>query len=189
MSDTADACEVVRYRVSAVVPAYNEERNVAHMLESLLAQQTPLGDLSEVVVVASGCTDATAARVSEKARHDDRVRLVTESVRSGKAAAVDRYLESRDPDADVLVLASADVLLSPGFLDAVLRAFAADARVGMCGGRPMPSNDPGTLMGRVDALLWELHHDVATVAPKLGEAIAVRAALVPRLPPESVLDE
>ncbi len=189
MTDGLGACEGARYRVSAVVPAYNEERNVAHMLASLLAQRTPLGILSEVVVVASGCTDATAARVTEMARRDGRVRLVTEAVRSGKAAAVDRYLEIRDPDADVLLIASADVLLSPGFLDVVLGAFAADARVGMCGGRPVPSNDARTLMGRVGALLWELHHDVATVAPKLGEAIVVRAALVPRLPPDSVLDE
>ncbi len=189
MTDGLGACEGARYRVSAVVPAYNEERNVAHMLASLLAQRTPLGILSEVVVVASGCTDATAARVTEMARRDGRVRLVTEAVRSGKAAAVDRYLELRDPDADVLLIASADVLLSPGFLDVVLGAFAADARVGMCGGRPVPSNDARTLMGRVGALLWELHHDVATVAPKLGEAIVVRAALVPRLPPDSVLDE
>jgi len=187
--DGMGADDRARYRVSAVVPAYNEERNVAHMLDSLLAQRTPLGVLSEIVVVASGCTDATAARVTEVARRDSRVRLVTEPVRTGKAAAVDRYLASRDPDADVLVIASADVLLSPGFLDVVLRALAADARVGMCGGRPVPSNDARTLMGRVDALLWELHHDVASVAPKLGEAIAVRAALVPRLPPDSVLDE
>ncbi len=189
MTAGSEVHEGAQYRVSTVVPAYNEERNVAHMLASLLAQQTPLGIVSEVVVVASGCTDATAARVAEVARHDARVRLVTEPVRAGKAAAVDRYLEIRDPDADVLLIASADVLLSPGFLDTVLRALAADPNVGMCGGRPVPSNDARTLMGRVDTLLWELHHDVATVAPKLGEAIAVRAALVPRLPPESVLDE
>jgi biofilm PGA synthesis N-glycosyltransferase PgaC len=189
MMDGSGACEGPRYRVSAVVPAYNEERNIAHMLASLLAQRTALGVLSEVVVVASGCTDATAAHVSELARRDERVRLVLEAVRSGKAAAVDRYLEIRDPDADIVLIASADVLLSPGFLDEVLRAFAADPRVGMCGGRPVPSNDARTLMGRVGALLWELHHEVATVAPKLGEAIAVRAALVPRLPADSVLDE
>src|SRR5881409_3417523 len=101
MTAGSDVHEGAQYRVSAVVPAYNEERNVAHMLDSLLAQRTPLGILSEVVVVASGCTDATAARVTEVARRDGRVRLVTESVRSGKAAAVDRYLESRDADADV----------------------------------------------------------------------------------------
>src|SRR6266849_2073844 len=100
MMDTLGACEGARYRVSAVVPAYNEERNVAHMLASLRAQRTSLGVLTEVVVVASGCIDATVARVTEVAGRDDRVRLVVEAVRSGKAAAVDRYLEIRDPDAD-----------------------------------------------------------------------------------------
>jgi cellulose synthase/poly-beta-1,6-N-acetylglucosamine synthase-like glycosyltransferase len=177
------------YRVSAVVPAYDEERNIEHMLDSLLTQRSERGELAEVVVVASGCTDGTVTLVERYAVRDRRVRLLTQPTRQGKVAAVNAYLAERDPAADVLLVASADVLLAPGFLDALLRAFDADPRVGMCGGRPVPSNGEATFMGSVGAMLWDLHHDVASIAPKLGEAIAVRASLLPRLPDDAILDE
>ncbi len=188
MHDSADTRRK-RYRVSAVVPAYNEARNVEHMLDSLLSQRSARGELAEVVVVASGCTDATVPLVERCAARDRRVRLLTQPMRQGKVAALNAYLAERDADADVLLVASADVLLSPGFLDALLAPLDADPRIGMCGGRPVPTNGDETFMGRVSAMLWDLHHDVASIAPKLGEAIAVRASLLPRLPEGATLDE
>src|SRR5258705_8381129 len=98
MSDT--------YRVSAVVPAYDEERNIEHMLDSLLAQRSERGELAEVVVVASGCTDGTVTLVECYATRDRRVRLLTQPTRQGKVAALNAYLAERDPAADVLLVAS-----------------------------------------------------------------------------------
>src|SRR4051812_44667708 len=104
------------------------------MLDSLLAQRSERGEIVEVVVVASGCTDGTVHRVERYIGHDPRVRLLIQPTRQGKVAALNAYLADRDRDADVLLVASADVLLAPGFLETLLRAFDADPRVGMCGG-------------------------------------------------------
>lgn len=176
------------HRVSAVIPAYNEERNIERMLTSLLEQRLTLGTLGEVVVVSSGSTDGTEAIVREVARRERRVRVLRQDVRLGKAAALNAYLRERDPSADVILITSADLLLQPGFLELLLKAFD-DPAVGMCGGRPVPINSRDTLMGRVVHVMWELHHEVNLIAPKLGEAVAIRASVVDALPEDSPVDE
>jgi glycosyltransferase involved in cell wall biosynthesis len=176
-------------RVSAVVPACNEEKNIRRMLVSLLAQRTPGAELAEVVVVASGCTDATHAQVELVAHGDPRVRLLVQDARLGKVAALNAYLRERDPRADVIVISSADIILQPGCLQLMLDVFAREPRVGMCGARPVPTNPRGTLMGDIVNFLWQLHHEVALEDPKLGEISAVRGHLTGPLPEESPVDE
>jgi cellulose synthase/poly-beta-1,6-N-acetylglucosamine synthase-like glycosyltransferase len=160
--------------------AFNEEANIAAALRSLLSQGGPhLTDLS-VVVVASGCTDATVPRARAVADNDPRVRVVEEAKREGKAAAIVTFLREA-AGAEILALAGADTILEPGALEALVAPFD-DPSVGMTGGHPVPVNDTGTLMGRVVNLLWELHHRVALENPKLGELVAFRPvfATLPR---------
>jgi len=159
-------------RVCVGVMAYNEGANIASSLRSLLSQDGPhLTDLS-VVVVASGCTDDTVTRARSAGARDPRLKIVEQSRREGKAAAIGVLLgEARG--SDVVVLAGADTVPEPGALEALAAPFD-DPRVGMTGGRPVPINDPGTAMGRIVHLLWDLHHSVALTHPKLGELVAFR---------------
>lgn len=175
--------------VSAVVPAYNEERNIKRMLESLLGQKTQRGELIEVVCVLSGCTDGTQDIVEAKAEKDPRVRPLVQDVRLGKTAALNAYLREKSPRAEIVVVASADVLLQPGFLDVLLSQFEADPKLGMAGGRPVPINSRDTLAGRLVAFQWDLHHEIALISPKLGEAVAVRANLLTPVAEGSPVDE
>lgn len=176
-------------RVSVVVPAYNEERNIRRLLASLLEQRLASGVLTEVVVVASGCTDGTCAEVEAVKARDSRVRLIVQDARLGKAAAINAYLRERDPAADVVVISSADILVQPGCLELLVQAFLAEPRLGMCGGRPVPTNPRTNLLGRMVGFLWDLHHERALESPKLGELVAARASLVGPLPITSAVDE
>lgn len=176
-------------RLSVVVPAYNEERNIRRLLESLLAQRLASGALVEVVVVASGCTDATCAEVEAVRARDGRVRLIVQDARLGKAAAINAYLREREASAEVVIISSADILLQPGCLELLVRAFREDPQLGMCGGRPVPTNPRTTLMGRMVGFLWDLHHERALESPKLGELVAVRASLLRPLSVASAVDE
>jgi cellulose synthase/poly-beta-1,6-N-acetylglucosamine synthase-like glycosyltransferase len=160
--------------------AYNEESNIQAAVRSLLAQTGPhLAGLS-VVVVASGCTDDTVPRARAVAAQDNRLKVVEEERREGKAAAIVTFLKHAS-GAEVLALAGADTILEPGALEALVAPFD-DPSVGMTGGHPIPVNDTGTLMGRVVNLLWGLHHEVALENPKLGELVAFRPvfATLPR---------
>ena len=47
------------FNLSIGIMAYNEEANIGRLLQSLLNQILTHGYLSEIIVVASGCTDRT----------------------------------------------------------------------------------------------------------------------------------
>ena len=84
-------------RVSVAVPAYNEERNIGLLIDSLRAQKTRRAEIVEIVVVASGCTDGTADIVRERQkRRGTPVRLIVEPTRRGKVAAINTYLAHTD---------------------------------------------------------------------------------------------
>jgi cellulose synthase/poly-beta-1,6-N-acetylglucosamine synthase-like glycosyltransferase len=175
--------------VSIVVPAHNEAENIRHLLQSILDQETKTARIVEVLVVASGCTDDTAGVAREVGRGRPGMHVHVQERRDGKVAAINEYLRIRDPRADVVISASADLLIAPDVVEKLCVYLEEHPEVGMVGARPVPNNDRSTLMGRVVTLLWELHHRVALEVPKMGELVAFRAALVDRVSELSVVDE
>jgi hypothetical protein len=109
--------------------------------------------------------------------------------RAGKVAAINEYLKIRNPRADVIVSCSADLRVAPDVLEQIALCFRDNPRVGMVGARPMPDNDGEKLVGRMVKLLWEMHHRIAEVEPKMGELVAFRADLIERVSELSVVDE
>jgi poly-beta-1,6-N-acetyl-D-glucosamine synthase len=170
---------------SVGVMAYNEQANIADALGSILGQKLTTGRIAELIVVASGCEDRTAAIVADIARRDPRVRLIEQERREGKASAINLFLgAARSP---VLVMVGADVLAEDGAFQALLRHFE-DPSVGMVGGRPTPVNGETTFLGHAVHLQWRLHDRIAREAPKLGEIVAFRN-LVPSIPLDTAVDE
>ncbi|MBL8636414.1 MAG: glycosyltransferase [Myxococcales bacterium] len=177
-------------RVSIAVPAYNEERNIGELLDTLRAQRVKRAKIVEVVVVASGCTDRTAEIVRERmSRPGIPVRLIEEPERRGKVAAINAYLRTLHPSVDAICVCSADLLVSREVVERLVQCFLINPEVGMCGGRPVPTNGYGTFTGEATRFLWQMHHRVAMEAPKLGELVMLRAGIVRDLPTESAVDE
>src|SRR5690348_8002034 len=109
-------------KVSVAVPAYNGERNIGLLIDSLRAQRTRRAEIVEIVVVASGCTDRTVEIVRERQqRRGVRVRLITEPARRGKVAAINTYLDHGDPHVDAICLCSADVLVAPEAIERMVQ--------------------------------------------------------------------
>ncbi len=165
--------------------AYNEEKNIGRMLEAVLAQKLDGVDITEIVVVASGCTDHTEEIVNQYAERDPHIRLLHQQERCGKSSAINLLL--RNTAADVIVLVNADTIPAPEALDALVKPFEDD-EVGMTGGHPVPLNDERTFMGYSAHLLWRLHHRVCLQCPKMGEMIAFRN-FFHQIPPDSAVDE
>src|SRR5919199_3465193 len=97
---------------SVGIMAYNEAANVATAIETILHQHLTVGHVAELIVVASGCTDATVPLVAAIARHDSRVRLLVQQRREGKASAINLFLGTAR--APLLLLVGADVLVKEG---------------------------------------------------------------------------
>lgn len=92
--------------VSVVLPAHNEEENIAEAVRQALAAAEPVSRAQEVIVVDDGSTDATAEVAAALAARDERVRLVQHernrgygsAVRSGIDAATMNWILLTDAD-------------------------------------------------------------------------------------------
>ena len=49
-----------QYKISFVIPAHNEEANIANLLNNLLVQTGSSFTLEKIIVFCDGCTDKTA---------------------------------------------------------------------------------------------------------------------------------
>lgn len=170
---------------SVGIMAYNEAANIAHAITSILEQPAIHAEVTELIVVASGCTDNTVPIVSAIAGQDPRVHLLVQERREGKASAINLFLAGAK--APILVMVSADVLLKPGTLDALIKPLR-DPTVGMVGAHPIPVNNERSFLGHTVHLLWNLHDHVARQSPKLGEVVAFRN-VVPSIPRDTPVDE
>jgi cellulose synthase/poly-beta-1,6-N-acetylglucosamine synthase-like glycosyltransferase len=170
---------------SVGIAAYNEAANIGRLLDRLLVYQPDASGLAEVLVVASGCTDGTEDIVRAYAARDQRVRLITEPRRSGKASAVNLFIKNSSHH--LLVLMSADILPDDGALTHLIEPFSDD-RVGIAAGRIIPENDRTSFMGFYVNLFWSLHHRIALKSFKAGEAVAFRR-VIDAIPADTATDE
>lgn len=165
--------------------AHNEAANIGRIIERVLAQELETVSIPEIVVVASGCTDGTEEIVRQWAAKDDRIRLLVQKDREGKASGINFFLSHATYP--VVVLSSADLLPKVTALEALLAPFV-DPEVGMTSCRPVPVNDPHTFMGFAAHLLWNLHHQINLVSFKAGEMTAFRK-IFQRIPYDTAVDE
>ncbi len=111
--------------VSVLIPARNEEHNIARCLRSLLRQDYPY---LEVLVLDDDSEDRTAAVVARFARRDPRVRLLRGEPLPpgwhGKAYAC--YQLAQAARGEWLLFTDADTVHSPRSLSASLRAALAE---------------------------------------------------------------
>jgi glycosyltransferase involved in cell wall biosynthesis len=172
-------------RCTIGVMAYNEEQNIVQALYALLNQQLITCDITEIIVVASGCTDRTVEFAQQVAQAYPRVRVEVQAERAGKAAAINHLIKiARE---SIIVLAGADTLPDPLALEYLVHPFL-DPDVGMTGARVVPLNDPQTFLGLTTQILWRVHHRMALRWPKLGELVAFRNVGL-ELPINSATDE
>jgi cellulose synthase/poly-beta-1,6-N-acetylglucosamine synthase-like glycosyltransferase len=114
-------------RFDIVVPAHNEEAEIAQTVASLRAIEYPRSHF-RVLVVADNCSDATAERAAAAGA---RVLVRQDTERRGKGYALAYAFERSRADkfADVVVVVDADTLVSPNLLSAFAARFTAGASV------------------------------------------------------------
>ncbi len=174
-------------RIAAGIMTCNEERTIRPLLDALRTAKADNYRIEQIVVVSAACRDRTDEIVREAAAADPRVELISEPERRGKSAAANTFFAARRPS-DLTLLASGDICPESGAIDKLVSVFA-DPQAGMAGGRPVPVNSHERLTGRMAALMWDMHHDIALKSPKLGEMVMFRSSLVGTIPKESPVDE
>ena len=165
--------------------AYNEEANIGRTLEAILSQTQHKTALTEIIVVASGCTDNTVSVVQAMMVSEPRIQLIVQPQREGKASAINLFLQHAR--SEILVMVGADIIPERDTLEQLCIHFL-DTHVGMVGAHPIPVNDQETFVGHAVHLLWLLHDRMARRSPKLGEVVAFRNTVV-SIPTDTAVDE
>ncbi len=174
-----------KIRVSVGVTAHNEEANIGPLLEALLNQHLHEVEITEIIVVASGCTDRTEDIVREYMKKDPRIKLLVQERREGKTSAVNLFLKHARED--ICVLESGDTLPHENAIERMGRMFK-DPKVGMVGAHKVPVNTPDHIAGLLTHLRLRLEHQLCLEIPRLGELIAFRKVF-DQIPPDVSMDE
>lgn len=167
--------------ISVGIMAYNEEKNIARILDAILGQSIAV---KEIIVVSSGSTDKTNEIVRKYAKKHKSITLITQEKRLGKASAINEFLKRAS--SDILVLESADTTPKNGAIEKMVKRFS-DEKVGIVASRPIPANCEG-ILGHVVNLQWELHHQISLQKPKFGELIGFRR-VIDKIPNTAVDEE
>lgn len=84
--------------VSVGIPAHNEAKNIAHLLESVFRQKCLSFELERIYVFCDGCTDSTAEVVTSFQKKHQIISLKDDKQRFGKTARLNELYEANDSD-------------------------------------------------------------------------------------------
>lgn len=174
-----------RIKCSVGITAHNEEANIGQILKAMLEQRLFLVEISEIIVVASGCTDRTVEIIEEYQPKDARIKLFVQAKREGKTSAINVFLHNAQQD--ICVLESGDTVPHEDAIENMVRMFA-DPAVGMTGAHKVPVNTPAHTVGYLSHLRLKMEHQLCLEIPRLGELIAFRKVF-DAIPPDVAMDE
>lgn len=180
-----DCASEKKIRCSVGVTAYNEEANIGKLLDAMVRQHLHQVEISEIIVVASGCTDRTTEIVREWMACDPRITLIVQPQREGKTSAINLFLGAAKEK--ICVLESGDTVPHLDSIESMVSMFA-DPAVGMTGAHKVAVNTPEHIVGYLSHLRLKLEHQLCLEIPRLGEMIAFRKVF-DALPPDVAMDE
>jgi biofilm PGA synthesis N-glycosyltransferase PgaC len=175
----------IKMDITIGICAFNEEGNIAKLLELLLNQRLNKNmNISKIIVVSSGSTDKTDQIVREIGNKNKKVTLYREPLRTGKSMAINIIL--KEARTEFIVLISADTLPRHDTIQKLCEPLL-EKDVGITGGRPRPLKSKNGFFRFMAELEWELHHMIALERPKFGEIIAFRKII--KSIPRTAVDE
>ena len=143
------------------IPAYNEEKNIQALLESILSQREDFFILKKIFVISDGSTDRTCD-ISENIE-DSRILTVRSTQRLGKSARLNQIFELCD--SDICVLLDADIsILSSSCLDSLASCFRSEPCPDIVSGSSAPFA-PHTFIQRLlfaGTRIWDLARENAS---------------------------
>ncbi len=173
-------------KCSLGICVYNEEKNIAKLLECIFTQKLKTVLIDEIIIISSGSIDKTNKIIEYYAKKNKIIKIFFQSKREGKALAVNLFIKKARNN--ILVLLGGDILLTENAIENLVKELNAP-NVGMTGSHPVPVNDINNGLGGFAAnLLWELHHRICLKKPKMGEMIAFRK-IFEKIPIISSVDE
>ncbi len=128
------------------IPAYNEEKNIGNLLESIFKQRQISYQLESVIVVCDGCEDKTANIVKKFIKKHKKIKLIERQKRVGKADALNTIYQMNK--SDFLMTIDADLALEADQeIEKMIRVLQKNPKINVVGPRHIPVMS-NTLMGK-----------------------------------------
>lgn len=158
-------------KVSVIIAAHNEERDLAAKLDNMLALDYPVGRLE--VIVASDCssdrTDEIALSYAERG-----VILHRQEERLGKTCAQQQAVKVSS--GEILVFSDATTMYEPDAIRKIVRNFA-DSEVGCVAGQLVYVDRSTTVVGQGCRSYWGYEKFLKHCESQLGSLIGVSGCL------------
>jgi cellulose synthase/poly-beta-1,6-N-acetylglucosamine synthase-like glycosyltransferase len=173
--------------------AADRATNLKELLTLIESEPYPKGFvLTKVIIVASGCDPQTILPIRELVKQRDRFILKEESIRRGKAHAINQIIDLFK--GQFLVLVNSDAYPEPGAISKLLTAIASDNHVGMMSAAPVVDECTG-ITGAVLQLMWGVHNQCLLTLNEedknnhcCDELIVIRTEALRKLPNDTVND-
>lgn len=134
------------YRLSVLVPVYNERHVVEASLRRVLALEHELINSLELIVVDDASTDGTFEILRRLADEDSRISLIAHETNRGKGAAIRTALSHST--GDIAVIHDADLEYNPADIPSLLVPFAKEGADAVFGSRYLSAPYRRALMYR-----------------------------------------
>jgi cellulose synthase/poly-beta-1,6-N-acetylglucosamine synthase-like glycosyltransferase len=176
-------------RVTFIITAYNEEKDLARKIEQTLSLDYPSGQL-ELIVASDGSTDRTDEIARSFASRG--VRLLRVEGRVGKTETQNQAVKAAT--GEILIFSDATTRYDQHALRKLVRNYA-DPSVGAVSGRYEYFNPTGAAIGLGSVLFWKYENlikrqqtSIRTITGCCGCIYSVRKAAYVPLPPDIISD-
>ena len=176
-------------RVTYLITAYNEEKNIRAKLEQVLSLDYPHDQL-EIIIASDGSTDNTDNIAREFS--DRGVRVVRVEGRVGKTETQNRAVH--EATGDIIIFSDATTFYEKSAIRNIARNYA-DPTVGAVSGRYEYRNPSGAAIGFGSILFWKYENLIKTLQTRIhtisgccGCIYSVRRALYEPLPADIISD-
>jgi cellulose synthase/poly-beta-1,6-N-acetylglucosamine synthase-like glycosyltransferase len=180
---------IIQPRVTYLITAYNEEKNIGAKLEQVLSLDYPR-DRLEIIVASDGSTDGTDDNVRRFAVHG--VKLVRVEGRVGKTDT--QNCAVHEATGEIIIFSDATTFYEPSAIRNIVRNYA-DPGVGAVSGRYEYRNSTGAAIGVGSILFWKyenlikrLQTSIKTITGCCGCIYSVRRELYEPLPADIISD-
>lgn len=178
----------IQPRVTVLTAAFNEAAHIEATVRNKLEQDYP-ADLLDVIVISDESTDGTDEIVRGLG---PRVRLIRQSPRAGKTAALDLAVDQAE--GEVLVFSDANSIYAPDAIRRLVENFA-DPEVGYVTGKMVYVTEDGSLVGdgcsaymKYENWLRDQETRLAAVVGVDGGVDAVRKSLFEKMRADQLPD-
>lgn len=158
--------------VAVTVAAYNEEKNIAALI-NVLAAQTVRPD--EIIIVDDGSHDGTVRILQDLATRHPNLKVISQT-NSGPAAA--RNKAWRASKSDICVFTDGDCVPEPNWLENLLKPFT-DPKVGAAGGTYKTLNNQSLLARFIGLeISWKYRNITGEIDAHGSYNLAVRRSIL-----------